>query len=80
MIQIINSYNLLTEKAAENDPWTVYKPDKKCEKSIGELEMNFPKRKKLKPSNRPDLHNLQTRKHTFKYDYFPSFLFCLKNA
>ena len=42
MIQRLNSYNLLTEKVAEKVTWTIYRPDKKSEKSIGELEMNYP--------------------------------------
>ena len=37
----LNSYNLLTDKVAEKAPWTVYRGDKKSEKSIGVLEMNF---------------------------------------
>ena len=42
MIQRLNSYNLLTDKVAEKVHWTIYRPGKKHEKSIGELEMNFP--------------------------------------
>ena len=42
MIQRLNSYNLLTDKVAEKVPWTIYWPDKKSKKSIGESEMNFP--------------------------------------
>ena len=42
MIQRLNSYNLLTNKVAEKALWTIYIPDKKNEKSIGESEMNFP--------------------------------------
>ena len=38
MIQRLNSYNLLTDKVAEKVPWTIYWPDKKSKKSIGELE------------------------------------------
>ena len=29
MIQLLNSYNLLTDKVAEKVPWTIYRPDKK---------------------------------------------------
>ena len=36
MIQRLNSYNLLTEKV------TIYRPDKKVEKGIGDSEINFP--------------------------------------
>ena len=50
-IQRLNSYNLLTNKIAEKVLWTIYRPDKKSEKSIGESEMNFPERKILKPLN-----------------------------
>ena len=42
MIQRLNSYNLLTDKVAEKIPWTIYRPDKKSEKSVGESELNFP--------------------------------------
>ena len=42
MIQRLNSFNLLTDKVAEKVPWTIYRPDKKSKKSIGESEMNFP--------------------------------------
>ena len=41
MIQRLNSYNLLTDKVAEKVPWSIYRPDKKSEESIRELEMNF---------------------------------------
>ena len=37
MIQRFNSYNLLADKVAEKVPWTLYRPDKKSEKSIGVL-------------------------------------------
>ena len=47
MIQIFNSYNLVTEKV----PSTIYGPYKKRKKSIGWLEINFPYRTILKPSN-----------------------------
>ena len=42
MIQCLNLYKLLTDKVAEKLPWTIYRSDKKSEKSIGELEMNSP--------------------------------------
>ena len=42
MIQKLSSYNLLTGKVAEKVLSTIYRPDKKSKKSIGELEMNFP--------------------------------------
>ena len=42
MIQRLNSYNLLTDKVTEKVPYTIYRPDKKNKKSIGESEMNFP--------------------------------------
>ena len=42
MIQRLNSCNLLTGKVAEKVPCTIYRPDKKSKKNIGELEMNFP--------------------------------------
>ena len=42
MIQRLSSSNLLTDKVAEKVPWTIFIPDKKREKSIGESEMNFP--------------------------------------
>ena len=42
MIQRFNPYNLLTDKVARKVSWTIYRPFKKSEKSIGELEMNFP--------------------------------------
>ena len=42
MIQRLNSYNLLTDKVAEKVPWTIYRPGEKSEKSIRELEINFP--------------------------------------
>ena len=42
MIQRLNSYNLLTDKVTEKVPYTIYRPDKKKKKSIGESEMNFP--------------------------------------
>ena len=32
----------MTGKVAEKVPWTIYRPDKKSEKNIGELEMTFP--------------------------------------
>ena len=32
MIQLLNSYNLLTDKVAEKVPWTIYRPDKKDRK------------------------------------------------
>ena len=42
MIQKLNSYNLLTDKATEKVPYTIYRPDKRNKKSIGESVMNFP--------------------------------------
>ena len=42
MIQRLNSYNLQTYKVIEKVPWTIYRPDKKKWKGIGDLEMNFP--------------------------------------
>ena len=42
MIQRLNSYNLLTDKVTKKVPYTIYRPDDKNKKSIGES---------LKPSN-----------------------------
>ena len=42
MIQRLNSYNLLIDKVDEKAPWTIYRLDKKSEKSIEVLEINFP--------------------------------------
>ena len=41
MIQKLNSYNLLTDKVTEKVPRTIYTPNEKSGKSIGESEMNF---------------------------------------
>ena len=43
-IQRFNSYNLLIDKVAEKVSWTIYRPDEKGEKSIREMETNFPLR------------------------------------
>ena len=42
MIQRLNSYNLMTDNVTGKVHYTIYRPDKKNKKSIGELEMNFP--------------------------------------
>ena len=42
IIQRLYSYNLLTDKLFGKVYQTIYKPDKKSEKGIEVLEMNFP--------------------------------------
>ena len=42
VIQSVNSCNLLTDKKAEKVPRKILRPEKKNEKTIGELEMSSP--------------------------------------
>ena len=44
-------YDSKTLLKARKVPWTIYRVDKKTQKSIEEPEMNFPKATILKPSN-----------------------------